>query len=581
MENAEIARIFYEIADLLEVNGENPFRVRSYRNAADVIDGMPESLKTLAQKGEDGLKGIHGIGDSIREKIFELLATGKCGLLEEILKQMPVGILDILRVSGIGPKKAGALYSALGIATLEDLAEAASSGKLRLLDGFGEKTEAKILRSIKSLKAMSGVFKLSLARPYALTLTEYLGKVHGVTACEAAGSVRRWKETAGDIDILAACDNAEVVMERFTTHPDVKDVIAKGAAKSSVMLRVGIQADLRVVDEKCYGAALLYFTGSKAHNVALRDMAKRKGLKINEYGVFSVKGEKWLAGKTEEDVYKAMGLAWIPPELRENKGELIVAQSKKTFRLLEIADLRGDLHCHTSESDGSYSIEDMAFAAMSRGYEYLAITDHSKAVGVAHGLNEERVVAQMERIDAVNAKLKKRGKNFTILKGAEVDIRADGTLDHPDGVLDRLDLAVGAVHSSFNMDIKEMTARIVRAIKSGKIDVLAHPTGRLIGAREPYAVDMEIVMDAAKKHGVALELNSYPDRLDLNDVHCNLAKHKGVMVALSTDSHSVYNFENIIYGVHTARRGWLEKADILNTMPLSALLRHIRARRGL
>lgn len=581
MENIEIARVFHEIADLLEVNGDNPFRIRSYRNAALVIEGMPESLRSLAEKGEDGLKGIHGIGEGIREKIVELLGTGKCQLLEELLKQMPPGILDILRVSGIGPKKASALYKELGISTLEGLVKAAEEGRIHSIAGFGAKTEANILRAVKNLKSVSGRFKLSLARPYALSLKERVAKVPGVTQCEIAGSLRRWKETAGDIDILAAAKDADAVMESFVTHPDVKETVQRGKTKSTVMLRIGIQADIRVVEEKAFGSALQYFTGSMAHNVELRDTAKRMGLKISEYGVFKEKGGKWIAGGSEEDVYESVGLKWIPPELRENRGEFDAAKKGTLPRLIEAGDIRGDLHCHTSESDGGYSLEEMAEAAMGRGYEYLAVTDHSKAVGVAHGLDEGRVLDQMERIDAFNAKLKRRGKKFIVLKGAEVDIRADASLDHPDKVLDRLDIVVGAVHSSFNMTAEDMTARIVKAMQSGKIDILAHPTGRLIGVREPYAVDMEKVVITAKKYGVALELNSYPDRLDLNDAHCLLAKGMGVMVALSTDSHSVHHLENIVYGVHTARRGWLEKSDVLNALTLALLLKHIRARRGI
>jgi len=579
MENAEIAQVFYEIADLLEVKGENPFRIRSYRNAALVVEGYPESFNRLYEKeGEKGLEEIPGIGESIGEKIEEMVTTGRCKFHDKLLKELPGGILDILRVGGVGPKKAGLFYKKLGIKSVEGLEEAAHAGKLSKLPGMGEKSEEKILKAIEGLRAVSGRFNLSMAVPYAEKLIDYIKKVPGVVEVVPAGSLRRWRESVGDLDILTTCKDPKKVMDAFVRHPDVKDVVARGETKSTVVLKAGLQVDLRVLEEKSFGAALQYFTGSKAHNIAVRDMAKKKGLKISEYGVFEEKGdkEKWVAGRTEEEVYETVGLPWIPPELRENRGEIEAALRGKLPDELDIKDIKGDLHAHTKESDGANTMEEMAEAAINRGYDYLAITDHSKAVAVAHGLDEKRISAQLKAIDAYNDKLKKKRKKFRLIKGGEVDIRADGTLDYPDDILEELDCVVGAVHSGFTMTSEKMTERLIKAIRTGRINVLAHPTGRLIGSREPYAVDMEKVMDEAKKFGVALELNSYPDRLDLNDVHLKLAKERGVPIVISTDSHSTLHLDNLVFGIHTARRGWIEKKDVINTRPLKELMKFLK-----
>ncbi len=576
MENSEIAKVFEEISGLLELTGGDKFRIRSYRNAAVVVEGLPESLHALYEKGTEHLLGIPGIGESLRSKIIELLTTGRCAYHDELLKEMPAGMLDILKVSGVGPKRAALIHKELGVSSVEELEKAAEGGKLRELTGMGETSEEKILKAVRDLKARSGKFKISLAMKYAALFTDYIGKVPGVTDVVPAGSLRRWKEEIGDIDILATCKDASKVMERFVAHPEVKEVLAMGDTKSTVVLKAGLQVDLRVLEKKSFGAALQYFTGSKAHNVALRDRAKRMGLKISEYGVFKEDGEKWVAGKKEEDVYRAVGLEWIAPELRENRGEIEAAEEGRLPETLCVEDIRGDLHSHTSESDGGFTLEEMVEAAVNRGYEYLAVTDHSKAVGIAHGLDEKRALAQIKAIDALNERLKKAKKKFTVLKGTEVDIRADGTLDHPEGLLKRLDCVVASVHSSFGMPVDEMTRRVLKAIRSGRINIIGHPTGRLIGEREPIELDMEAVMDEAKKYGVALELNSYPDRLDLNDIHLRLAKKIGVLVAISTDAHSTAHFDNITYGIHTARRGWLEKKDVLNTRPLKELLKILK-----
>ncbi|HAG50132.1 MAG TPA: DNA polymerase/3'-5' exonuclease PolX, partial [Deltaproteobacteria bacterium] len=569
MENADIAKIFEEIADLLEIKNDNPFRVRSYRNAALIIGGFPESMRSIVERDEKELENIKGIGKSIHEKIVEIVKTGKCQFHDELLKELPPGLLELLEVSGIGPKKVQLLYEKLGIQSVDELENAAKKGKLRDLPHMGEKTEEKILKAIQELKSRKGRFRLSLALAYAEPLVAYLKKIPGVIQVEPAGSLRRWKDTIGDVDILVTCKKDAPVMDRFVKYPDVKEIIAKGDTKSTAILKSGLQVDVRVLDEKSFGAALQYFTGSKAHNIAIRDRAKKMGLKISEYGVFEEKTGKKVAGENEEDVYKAVGLPWIPPELRENMGEVEAAERGKLPRLVEINDIKGDLHVHSSESDGIHTLEEMVSYAMQKKYEYIAITEHSKAVGVAHGLDDERALKQIKAIDKINIQL----KGFKILKGTEVDIKADGSLDHSEEVLRQLDVVVGAIHSKFNMTVDEMTDRIIKAMSTGLINIIAHPTGRIVGVREPYPVDMPKIIEAAKKYGVMLELNSYPERLDLNDSHCRLAKEIGVMVAISTDSHNRLHLDYIRYGIHTARRGWLEKDDVLNTRPLKEVLK--------
>ncbi len=573
MENSDIAKIFYEIADMLEIKGGDVFRIRSYRNAGMVVEGLSESLRSLHEKGEE-LEHIPGIGESTRAKIKEMLLTGRCEYHDELAREVPPGMLEVIRVAGVGPKKAAALYKELGVKDVAGLEKAAKEERIRGLRGFGEVTEKKILKGIEDMRAFEARFKLSVARDYAGLFVELIKKIPGVGRVEPAGSLRRWRETVGDLDILTTCGNPGPVMERFTTHPEVKEVVARGDTKSTVILKTGLQVDIRVVEKKAFGAALQYFTGSKAHNVAVRDRAKRMGLKISEYGVFDGK-DKWIAGETEEDVYRSVGLPWITPELREKRGEIEAAEENRLPGLIELDDIRGDLHLHTKESDGNATLPEMVEAAMKKGYGYIAVTDHSKAVGIARGLDEKRALKQMEEIDRFNRD-KKRRKGFTVLKGTEVDIRADGTLDHPEGLLKKFDCVVAAVHSGFNMPAKEMTERIVKAIRTGMINILAHPTGRLINQRPPYAVDMERVMIEAKRHGVALEVNSYPDRLDLNDVHCRLARDKGATIAISTDSHATYHLDNIVYGVHTARRGWIEKGDVLNAKPLKEVMRFLK-----
>lgn len=576
MENLDIAKVFYEIADLLEIKGENPFRIRSYRNAALVIEGLPVNIKSIVERNEEELEEIPGVGKSIHEKIVEILKTGKCGYHQELLKELSPSLLELLKVSGVGPKKVKLFYDELGIRSVEDMERAAIAGRLRDLPGMGEKSEEKILKGIKSLKAGAGRFGLAVGLSYADQIVDYLKQTPGVYDVVPAGSLRRWKETIGDLDILVTAKKAGPVMDRFVSFPDVASVVAKGDTKTTVMLKNGMQTDVRVLEKKAFGAALQYFTGSKAHNVALRDRAKRMGLKISEYGVFKEKGEEWIAGEKEEDVYKAVGLAWIPPELRENRGEIEAADKGKLPKLIEVEGIKGDLHVHTKASDGGNTVEELVDYAIKKGYEYIAITDHSKAVGIAHGLNEERLLKQIEEINNFNKRLTSHVSRFTVLKGTEVDIKSDGTLDHSEKALKKLDVVVAAVHSKFNMTEEDMTKRIIDAMETGLVNIIAHPTGRLLTGREPYPVNMEKLLEAAKKYNVAMEVNAYPDRLDLNDVHCKMARETGVMLVISTDTHHYLQMDYMRFGVNNARRGWVEKKDVLNTRPLNELLKLLK-----
>jgi len=580
MDNNELARNFDEIADLLEIKGANPFRIRSYRNAALVIEGYPESFKRLMEKGPEALKGIPGIGESLREKIVEMLATGKCAFHENLLKELPEGILDILKLNGVGPKKTSEFYRLLGIGSVDELERAALAGGLRELPGLGEKSEQKILRAIEAYRKISGRFNLALAWSEAAGVMDYIRAVAGVEDVAAAGSLRRWRESIGDIDILAASENSAALMKAFTAYRDVREVLMQGPTKSTVLLGSGFQVDLRVVKKASFGAAWQYFTGSKAHNIAMRERAVKMGLKINEYGVFDKEG-KSIAGATEQDVYRAVGLPFIRPELRENTGEIEAALEAKLPQVIELAHIKGDLHAHTDESDGSATLEEMATAAMERGYEYLAITDHSKALGVAHGLDTKRALREMEAIDSFNERMQMSGISFRLLKGAEVDIMADGSLDHPAGLLKKMDCVVGSIHSGFTMTEARMTERIIKAMSTGLIDIFAHPTGRLISVRPPYEMDMGAVMDAALKYKVIMELNSCSERLDLKDSHLRLAKERGILIAISTDAHSTLQLSNIVFGLHTAVRGWLGPENVINTLGLGELMAHLASRRGL
>ena len=567
--NADIARVFGEIADLLEIQQANPFRIRAYRNAARIVEALQLDLVAcLAAGGE--LPKLPGIGADLDAKIREIAATGTCALFEKLNRQLPSGITDLLHVPGLGPKRVQRLYQDLDVQTPEQLYRAARDGRLRALPGFGEKSELNILQGVEAHLKRPGRYKLAIAAQYAHAYADYLSRSAGVGRVVLAGSFRRMRETVGDIDILVTAAAPAQVMQRFLAYAEVRQVLSRGETRSSVVLHAGIQVDVRVVAEECYGAALHYFTGSKSHNIAVRKLGQERGLKINEYGVF--RGNKRIAGETEESVYAAVGLPYIPPELREDRGEIEAARAGELPRLVELDDLRGDLHVHTKASDGHGSIRDMALAASARGLRYLAITEHSRRLRLAHGLDPRRLELQIDEIDRLNAEL----TGIRVLKGIEVDILADGTLDLPDSVLAHLDLVVGAVHSDFQLSRERQTERILKAFEHPHFHILAHPTGRLIERREPYDVDMLRIIRKAKERGRFLELNAHPERLDLLDTHCRMAKDEGVLVCISSDAHSALDFEHLRYGIGQARRGWLEKADVLNTRPLAELQRLLR-----
>lgn len=562
--NSDIAAIFREIADLLEIEAANPFRIRAYRNAARILDGGSPDVAGLIREGR-ALPHIPGIGADLEGKMREIVATGRCQTLQKLRREVPPGLADLLVLPGLGPKRVKALYDELDIHTAIQLERAARDGRIRALPGFGVKTEQRLLRALAKRDEAGKRFKLAMAAEYAMPLIEYLRKTPGVTQVEIAGSYRRARETVGDLDILVTAKTGTKAIARFTAYDEVAHVVAMGTTRATVILHNGLQVDLRVLPAAIYGAAMVYFTGSKAHNIAIRRLAQDRGLKISEYGVF--RGKKIVAGETEESVYKTLGLPWIPPELREDRGEIGAARAGKLPDLVELEDLRGDLHCHTTASDGRETIAGMADAARRFGLEYIAITEHSRRVAIAHGLDTRRLLKQIEEIDRFNEK----DSGIAVLKGIEVDILEDGTLDLPDDVLGRLDLVVGAVHSGFGLSREKQTTRIMKAMDHPHFTILAHPTGRLIPDREPYDVDMARLIRHAKARGCHLELNAHPERLDLLDIYCRQAKDEGVLVAVSSDAHRPADFANLRYGIGQARRGWLEKNDILNARPLKTL----------
>lgn len=562
--NADIAATFEEIADLLEIQGANPFRIRAYRNAARTLGELSQDARMLVEKGDD-LKRLPGIGDDLSAKIREIVATGSCSFLARLRTELPPAVVELLKIPGLGPKRVKALYHDLEVQTIEQLYRAARDGRIRAVPGFGEKTELNILQAVEAHVSQTRRFKLAVAAQYAEALRTYLAAVSGVKQVTIAGSFRRMRETVGDIDILATATPDSPVMQRFAAYDEVAEVLSAGTKRASAMLKCGLQVDLRVVAEESYGAALQYFTGSKAHNIAIRRIAQKHGLKVNEYGVY--RGEARIAGENEESVYRAVGLPYIPPELREDRGEIEAAHAGRLPQLVELADLRGDLHVHTKATDGRNTLREMVLAAQAQGFEYLAITEHSRHLTVAHGLDPLRLVRQCDEIDALNEQL----KGITLLKGIEVDILEDGSLDLPDNVLARLDLVVGAVHSKFDLSRARQTERILRAMEHPCFTLLAHPTGRLIEQREPYDVDMPRIIRQAKKRGCFLELNAHPERLDLLDTYCQMAKEEGVLISINSDAHSTLDFANLRFGVGQARRGWLGKQDVLNSRPLAEL----------
>lgn len=562
--NEDIASIFDEIADLLEIRGENPFRIRAYRNAARVIRDHSENIAAMVEKGED-LTSLPGIGGDLAGKIAEIVRTGRLAALEELRKGIPGGVLEMLHLPGLGPKKVKILHEKLGIGTLDELRQAAEAGRVRSLPGFGARTEEKILEGLRAQADTSRRFLRSVAVSYAEALVEYLRQLPGVRRVTVAGSYRRGKETVGDLDILAIADKKSPIMDRFVAYDEVAEVLSHGTTRSSVILRSGIQVDVRVVPERSYGAALHYFTGSKPHNIAIRRLGQKAGLKINEYGVF--RKDRYIGGRNEEDVFGAVGLPYIEPELREERGEIEAAREGRLPKLVTLGDIKGDLHMHSTATDGRNTIEEMALAARKRGYRYIAITDHSRRLTVARGLDARRLRQQMQEIDRVNEHL----SGITILKGIEVDILEDGTLDLPDDVLRDLDLVIAAVHSHFNLSRDKQTERIMKALDHPSVCVLAHPSGRLLLSREGYDVDMERILEHAAARGTFMELNAHPERLDLNDVYCQKARELGVKIVIGTDAHAVNDLEFMKYGISQARRGWLEATDIVNTRSLDQL----------
>jgi len=566
--NAQIAQIFYRIAELLDIKGENPFKVRAYEKAALVVESLSEPIEKVYREGR--LTNIPGIGKSIAEKIGELIETGKLSYLEELEASIPSGVVELLKIPEVGPKTAWLVYNELGIKSIEEIEQAAREGKLRTLPGLGPKTEENILKGIERLRRLGERVPLGVALPFARQIVEWLREKAPVDKIEVAGSLRRRKETIGDIDILVTSTNPLEVMNAFVSLPVVRDVLAQGETKTSVVTDMGIQMDVRVVEPACFGAALQYFTGSKEHNIHLRRIAQDMGLKISEYGVF--RGDERIAGKTEEEVYNSLDLPYIPPELREDRGEIEAATEGKLPNLVEPKDIRGDLHTHTKHSDGNFTIKEMALAAREMGYEYIGIADHTKGLGVAAGQNEEEILQEKEEIDKLNEEL----EGITILAGVEVNIRMDGTLDIDEEVLDQLDFVIASVHSGFKQPKEAMTERICQAMEREVVDILGHPTGRLIGKRDAYEVDEERLIDEAVRSKTVLEINAFPDRMDLPDILCRAAKLKGAKLAINTDAHSIDQLNLIEYGLSTARRGWLEKEDVVNCLPLEELLKIFR-----
>ena len=580
MKNKEIAELFNEIADILELKGENVFRVNAYRRAAQNIESLSRSIEEIADEGT--LHELPGIGKDLEAKIVEYLQSGEIDFLSELRNGTPQILLDMLRVPGIGPKTAVRLHKELAINSLDELRAAALAHRIQSLPKMKAKTEENILKGIEFLSRAAGRTPIGIAFPLTQGIIAALERLRGVKKISAAGSLRRWRETVGDIDILVASRSPEEVIHHFTHLDCVSRILAEGTTKGSIIIKEGIQVDLRVVEQESYGAALNYLTGSKEHNIRLREIAIQKGMKLNEYGVFKKaatgegkrqtgpagEDEIRLAGKTEEEVYKVLGLPYIPPEIREDSGEIEAASAGTLPDFVEASDIRGDLHCHSDYSDGAATLGEIAAAGKKKGYQYILITDHSKSLHIASGLSEERLHRQLVAIDALNAKL----KGFRLLRGSEVDILPDGSLDMSDGLLKRLDIVCIAVHSRFKMKRDEMTKRVIRAMENPHANILAHPTGRLIATRDAFEIDMEEVIRAAARTGTAIEINAHPARLDLDAKNCRVASEAGVMITIGTDTHVISELDYMIYGLGTARRGWLPKKNVLNTRTAAQLI---------
>ena len=575
MENQEFAKIFFEMAELLEMGEENPFRIRAYQKAAQNIESLTENIESAYKKGGlPTLEDIPGIGKGIAEHIEELIKTGKLKPHEQLLKKFPKSLIDLMSVPGLGPKTVLLLHKKLKIDSIEELEKAANNGSLGTVPGIRAKKIQNILSGIELKKRNIGRFSIGEALPYAEAMVASLKELKEVDKIVPCGSLRRAKETIGDIDILVTSRKPEKVMDAFVKLPQSEKTLVKGPTKTSILLKNGMQADIRVVEPESFGAAVYYFTGSKQHNIQTREMAIKNGLKINEYGIY--KGDKKLGGSEENDIFRVLGLPYIPPEIREAEGEIEAAKKGALPDLVQLKDIKGDLHMHTIATDGLNTIEEMAQAAKELGYEYIAITDHTLSTRVAGGLTEKEALAHLKKIDQAN----KNVKGIKIMRGMEVDILPDGSLDYSDAVLKEIDIVFASIHSNFKMNRRDMTKRIITALENRYVTALSHPTGRLIGEREPYEVDLEQVLKAAKDTGTFMELNSHPARLDLDDIHCRKAKEMGIMIAISTDSHSATQFENMRYGVLTARRGWLEKKDVLNALPYAKFIKKASQKRS-
>jgi DNA polymerase (family 10) len=567
MKNTEIAKVFQDIADLLEIKGENPFKIRAYQRAARTIDHLPKEIEIMLDEGED-LQSIPGVGEAIAKKTTELVETGKLKYYEELKAEFPEGITSLLEVPGIGPKTAKKLSAELGITSVDALEQAIKNGQVAHLFRLGDKTADNILQQIQALRRKDQRIPLGEALPVVDEILDAIRPLPGVKNLTAAGSLRRFRETVGDIDLMGTADNPEEVINAFVKLPQVREVLAQGPTKSSVILPGGLQADLRMVEHDSFGSLLQYFTGSKQHNIVLRLRGQKQGLKLSEYGITDLTTDKLEKFTTEENFYRRLGLQYIPPELREGDHEIERAEQNAIPRLIELSDVKGDLHVHSDWSDGNETIENMAKAARAMGYQYIAITDHSGGRGIAHGLKEDRLRQQIEEIRRLNKKF----DGIHILTGAEVDIRADGSLDMAPELLSKLDIVVAAIHSGMNENEEKMTRRVMGALENPHVDILAHPTCRLLGEREPVAIDMEAVFKAAAKHNKALEINASPYRLDLKDTHIRRATELGVKLVFGTDAHSITQLGFMRFGIGIARRGWCQAKHVLNTKPLKEVL---------
>ncbi len=565
VKNVEIARVFANIAKILSIKEENKFKIRAYEQVAATIENLPMEVETIYRAGK--LKEIPGVGEAIAKKIGELIETGKLEYYENLKQTIPSGVLELLNVPEVGPRKAKLFYEKLGIDSITKLEEAALRHQLQNLPGMGKKAEENILRGIELYKKREERKLLGVALPIAEEIVDQLKSLREVNQISIAGSLRRRKETIGDIDILITSKKPEIVMNKFINLPQVKEVLAEGLTKSAILTHQDIQADLRVVAPDSFGAALQYFTGSKAHNIRLREMAVKEGLKINEYGVFRVSDEQKIAGKEEQEIYNILGLPMIMPELREDRGEFEAALNHQLPQLVNLEDLKGDFHVHTRDSDGFNTMEEILGAAREKGYQYIAITDHSQSLHIAGGLDEQRVLEQIRRIDEINQNI----SDFQVLKGIEVDIKSDGTLDLSNNILQKLDLVIAAIHSGFKQERTQLMERLTKAMRNPFVNIIAHPTGRVIGYREAYDIDMQEIIRLAAQTNTALEINASPERMDLNDIYVKSAKEQGVLLAIGSDAHQIHALDYMTYGIAIARRGWLEKGNLLNTLSLDDL----------